>query len=420
MKDYRNLLKNNNFVSLWSSQMLSQMTINIMNFLLLLRLFQETGSTIATSLLWVAYALPAILVGPFAAASVDMVDRKKTLMITNLAQSLVIFVYALSHHESIFLLYGIAIIYSFFNQFYVPAEQASLPSVVSKPNLPLANGVFFATQQAAIVLGFGLAGVLSRTIGFDQSLFLSSILLFGAFLAVSMLPDMKSREIVPKSFEKAFEKFFERIVEGYQFLKDHYSILAPFLLLMGLQVAIAMLVVNVPLVATDLLGIRVDATGLLVVVPVGLGTLVGAFVIPRLLNAGRRKKGVIEGSLAALTAVVLMFAFVVPTISAFGLRIGVSGLLIAGAGLAFMGIMIPSQTFIQEKTPGGLRGRVFGNFWFLATIATVFPTIFSGAISELFGIRILLLILSAFAFVSMILFTRFGKKFLEKEQANKK
>ncbi len=418
MKDYRNLLKNNNFVSLWSSQMLSQMTINIMNFLLLLRLFQETGSTIATSLLWVAYALPAILVGPFAAASVDMVDRKKTLMITNLAQSLVIFVYALSHHESIFLLYGIAIIYSFFNQFYVPAEQASLPSVVSKPNLPLANGVFFATQQAAIVLGFGLAGVLSRTIGFDQSLFLSSILLFGAFLAVSMLPDMKSREIVPKSFEKAFEKFFERIVEGYQFLKDHYSILAPFLLLMGLQVAIAMLVVNVPLVATDLLGIRVDATGLLVVVPVGLGTLTGAFVIPRLLNAGRRKKGVIEGSLAALTAVVLMFAFVVPTISAFGLRIGVSGLLIAGAGLAFMGIMIPSQTFIQEKTPGGLRGRVFGNFWFLATIATVFPTIFSGSISELFGIRILLL--TAFAFVSMILFKRFGQKFLEKEHANDK
>ena len=60
MEDFKPLIKNTKFVHLWTSQILSQLTINIMNFLLLIRLFEHTGSTIATSLLWAAYALPAI------------------------------------------------------------------------------------------------------------------------------------------------------------------------------------------------------------------------------------------------------------------------------------------------------------------------------------------------------------------------
>jgi len=134
MNEFRPILKNSKFISLWTSQILSQVTINLMNFLLLLKLFEATRSTIATSLLWVAYALPAILIGPIAAASIDLVDKRKMLILTNLLQAVIIFIYALSQHESVFLLYGIAVIYSFLNQFYVPAEQASLPTLVKKIN----------------------------------------------------------------------------------------------------------------------------------------------------------------------------------------------------------------------------------------------------------------------------------------------
>ena len=112
LADFVPLVKNSNFRYLWTSQVFSQLTIHIMNFLLLIRLFNETGSTIATSFLWVAYALPAILIGPFAAASVDMFDRRKLLMLTNLFQSATIFFYALSHQTSLFLLYSVVVGYS--------------------------------------------------------------------------------------------------------------------------------------------------------------------------------------------------------------------------------------------------------------------------------------------------------------------
>ncbi|OGM20242.1 hypothetical protein A2771_01845 [Candidatus Woesebacteria bacterium RIFCSPHIGHO2_01_FULL_38_26b] len=60
-----------------------------------------------------------------------------------------------------------------------------------------------------------------------------------------------------------------------------------------------------------------------------------------------------------------------------------------------MGINIPAQTFLQEKTPGGYRGRVFGNFWFLTTIANIIPVIMSGLVSELFGARFLVFLIFA-------------------------
>lgn len=155
MGEFELVIKRPNFIYLWASQILSQLTVNIMNFLLLTRLFTVTGSTIATSLLWVAYALPAIFFGPIGAASVDLVSRRKMLMVTNLLQALTVGGYILFHQSSIFLLYFVVVLYSLFNQFYVPAESSSLPSVVPKNYLAYANSLFLITQQATLVVGFG-------------------------------------------------------------------------------------------------------------------------------------------------------------------------------------------------------------------------------------------------------------------------
>ena len=75
-KIFINKIMSRNFKLLFISQILSQVTVNMMNFLLLARLFEATGSSIATSLLWVSYALPTIFFGPIGAGIVDLVSRK--------------------------------------------------------------------------------------------------------------------------------------------------------------------------------------------------------------------------------------------------------------------------------------------------------------------------------------------------------
>lgn len=410
--EFKPLIRNSKFVLIWISQILSQLTIHIMNFLLLIRLFAVTGSAIATSLLWVAYALPAILIGPLAAATVDMVDRRKMLMVTNLLQSLTILGYAFLHETRFFLLYGVAFMYSLLNQFYVPAEAAAIPSVVPKKYLPLANGLFLLTQQGALVVGFGIAGTLSHLLGFSNALFLGAAFLFLAFISVSFLPELKVEETVPAKFEEAVVRFFTRITEGYHFIKEEKGILPPFLLLIGIQVSLAMMLVNVPVFATDLLEISANAVGTLIVVPTGLGAGLGALIIPKLLRRGLRKKRVIEYSLMPLSFLMLFLGFIVPEFGgSLKLLLGTVSLFLIG--LTFVGLLIPTQTYLQEATPGGLRGRVFGNFWFLVTIATIVPVIFSGTITELLGVRSLFLILGGLALTVLILSKRYGQRIIE-------
>jgi hypothetical protein len=70
---------------------------------------------------------------------------------------------------------------------------------------------------------------------------------------------------------------------------------------------------------------------------------------------------------------------------------------------------------LQEKIPGGLMGRVFGNYFFLAMIVTIFPVIFSGAITELFGIKLMIFMTGIIAITFSLVSKRYGQNFLEKE-----
>lgn len=409
--EFKPLIKNSKFIYIWVSQILSQLTINIMNFLLLLRLFAITGSAIAISLLWVAYALPAILIGPIAAASVDMVDRRKMLMITNFLQALTIFTYAFLHETRFFLLYGVAFLYSFLNQFYVPAEAASIPGVVPKKHLAYANGLFFITQQGVLVVGFGIAGALNQFLGFTNSLYLCALFLFLAFISVSFLPKFEALEGVPRNLEEAIVRFFTRISEGYHFIKGQRWILFPFLLLIALQISAAMVVVNIPVMAKELLKISANSVGTLLVVPAGLGAALGGFIVPKLLRGGLRKKSVIEYAFILLGFITLALGFIVPELGT--LRVAAGALSAFLIGLGIVGVVIPSQTFLQEATPGGMRGRVFGNFWFLVTVATILPVVFSATLIEILGVRSLFLILGALAFFGLVFSKRYGQKIIE-------
>jgi len=390
--DFKPILKNKNFRYLWISQVLSQVTINILNFVLIVKLLTETGSTIATSLLWVAYALPAILIGPIAAASVDVIDKKKVLVTTNLLQALSIFLFALLSKQSFFSLYALAFTYSFFNQFYVPAEQASLPGFVDKKNLPHANGVFFITQQASLIVGFGVAGALNHFMGFQNTLYLGSGLLFLAFLSVNLLPKMKAVVQISWSLDESIIEFFRKILEGYRYIKANRKVLLPLLILLGFSVTLAIIAVNVPVIATDILNISPNLAGVSVIVTAGIGAVAGSVIVPKLLKKKVRKKKIIERSLLIILISLFVLNFVtiiLPGVS----KIIVGSLSIMLAGFSFVGIIIPSQTFLQEHTSEDFRGRVFGNFWFLSNVATVLPMMFAGVLTQYLGIRTLLTII---------------------------
>lgn len=397
-KDLIFLLKKTKFPYLWSSQILSQVTINMMNFLLLIKLYETTNSTLAVSLLWVSYAMPAIIIGPIASAFVDISDRRLLLIITNFLQSMVILYYALFFRDNVFLVYGTAFFYSLLNQFYVPSESASISSLVSKDHLPRANGLFFITQQLSLVVGFGVASLFKQFFGFNTSLFICSILLFIAFICVIFLPKMKFNNIKHQSIEDSIVTFFRSIYSGYKYIKTSKNILITFLTLILIQVLFSIVVISVPTIAEKILKISAGLSGIYIVIPAGLGSMLGAIYIPLFLKNKWRKRKLIETSLMILSILMFLEVFLVFYLPPV-VNIIVSAVIIFFLGIFFTGIIIPSQTFLQEHTHDTYKGRIFGNMWFITTIATIIPVIFYGVITEIFGIKFVMLTISLICFL---------------------
>lgn len=412
MKELKSIFKKPGFMYLWGSQIFSQITIHILNFLLLAHLYEATNSSIATSILWVSFALPALLIGPVGAASVDLVSRRKTMMITNLLQAATVFAYIFINQGSIFIIYAIALIYSALNQFYGPAELATLPGTVGKKMLARANSLFFTTSQASLILGFGFAGILQKWIGFDGTLILSTVLLFLAFVSASFLTEAKPQKRLPVKFEKVLKTFFATIVEGYLFIKSNKAVLFPLLILLGIQAVLAILLVNLPVIASQILGISVSYSGVSLVVPAGAGALLGAAYIPNLIKKGWRKKKLIEIGLILTVFSFLTLALIVPILP-IAAKLTATSFLIIISGIAFVAIDIPTLTFLQESTPEWFRGRVFGNLWFLTSVISIIPVIFTGAISEVFGVKTLLTLMSIVIFMVFMYSKKQGRELIK-------
>ena len=106
-----------------------------------------------------------------------------------------------------------------------------------------------------------------------------------------------------------------------------------------------------------------------------------------------------------LVFVLFFLAIIFPEINNQTIRILIQVLSFGVLGYSFVGVVIPLQTLIQEESPVKLRGRVLGNLWFVTTLINIFPILFSGIISEVFGIRVLLTILF-FMFLAITIFIK--------------
>ena len=63
------------------------------------------------------------------------------------------------------------------------------------------------------------------------------------------------------------------------------------------------------------------------------------------------------------------------------------------AGLGFVSIMVPAQTFLQERAPVELRGRVFAVQLMLSNFASIVPLLLLGGLADVIGVdRTLMLI----------------------------
>lgn len=377
----------------------------MLNFSLIILVFRLTGSnTVAATFLLMAM-IPALFFGVFAGVVADRFDKRRILLLTDLGIGLVMLLFIPVQQAAVLIL-GVAFLLNIIFQFFIPAEAATLPTVVPKENLLAANAFFQFTPTAALIIGSSSAGPIVAHFGYNP------IFVFGAF---SMMATFLIRQVLPPlppEKEMAFDRQRERIIdlliltkkhtkEGLKFIFSNNRVWTAIFALSFTQGAASTLAALGPGFMEQILKIEATDSSLIILLPMGIGLLAGAVLTVKFGEKTQHRILASRGLLICGAAIVAMALtpivgkaisheeFLVTNLRPFSKAFTVSFwvsvfALIAGFGGAQ--VIIPAQTVLQSETPNYLRGRVFAVWAIFVAFGVSVPALVAGAIADIFGV----------------------------------
>ena len=154
---YRDLLRNRDFLRLWSGQMISAIGDWVIVAVLFAFVDQISGGkSYAISLMMLSKFLPAVLLGFLAGVIIDRLDRKRTLMLCDISRAALVLI--LPWANNLLAICILVFIIETFTIIYGPAKDASIPDLVEPDQLTNANSLNMLTLYASMAFGTAIAG----------------------------------------------------------------------------------------------------------------------------------------------------------------------------------------------------------------------------------------------------------------------
>jgi MFS family permease len=395
------VLKNRNFLALWSGQVFSQLADKVYLVLMIALIasrFQDTNQTISgwVSVLMIAFTIPAVLFGSVAGVFVDRWSKKAVLVSTNILRGILVLAVPTllwitqgwkSFYDlpvGFYVLLGITFLVSTLTQFFAPAEQAVIPLIVNSQNLLAANSLYTTTMMASLIIGFAvgepvlaLADTLVRQLvsGWD---FGKELVVGGFYVIAGLLLLLLKTGENRETPEGEPPHVWQDIREGLSYVRHHRRIrnaLIQLVILFSVFAAISVLAVRL---AETLPGLKASQFGFLLSAA-GVGMACGAAILgywnQRLSHAQLSLYGSVgmAGSLVGVGLFTHHLALTLLMTTFLG-------------GFAAM-VAIPMQTTIQAETPPEMRGKVFGLQNNAINIALSLPLALAGFAETLLGLR---------------------------------
>jgi MFS family permease len=414
------VLKNRNFVTLWSGQIFSQLADKVIIVLMIAIVesqFQSENQSISgwVSAIMIANTIPAVLFGSLAGVFVDRWHKKEVLVITNLLRGALVLVLpfllwltkgqVLANLPLGFeILLVIAFLVSTLGQFFAPAEQATISMIVEKPNLLSANSLYTTTMMGSLIVGYaigepllGLADQLGARIGLGvnigkELLVGASYILAGVLLIVMRTGETKQ---IPNGAEP---HILEDLRDGIRYLGENKLIKGALIQLVILQSVIASVTVISVRMAELLPEIKASQFGFLLAAG-GVGMGLGALILNYIGKKFTRAQLSLYGSIGVAFSLVGL---------SFSHNLWLSLICLVGMGLFTAGVVIPMQTTIQGETPEEMRGKVFGLQNNATNIALSLPLALTGLAETAVGVQAVLLCLAVITAISGVLTQRYN------------
>jgi MFS family permease len=412
------VLKNPNFLALWSGQVFCQLADKVYLVLMIALIntqFQSGDQTISgwVSALMMTFTIPAVLFGSVAGAFVDRWSKKAVLVGTNIWRGILVLAIPpllwLTHDwQSLYglpigfvIILAVTFLVSTLTQFFAPAEQAVIPLVVKPHNLLSANSLYTTTMMASVIVGFAVGEPLLAAadkiwvqIGGSGGLG-KEIIVGGSYgIAGIILLLLKTNEKprIPQETEEPH--ILADLRDGLKYLGQNKRIRNAIIQLIILFSVFAALTVLAVRLAEIIPNIKPEQFGFLLAAG-GVGIAIGATLLGQF---GQRF------SYTQLS----FFGCIGMAASLTGLSLFTEQLLIVLTCLTMLGVFgalvgIPMQTSIQTETPPEMRGKVFGLQNNVINIALSLPLALAGVAETFIGLQAEFLVLAAIVFSGCIL-----------------
>lgn len=436
---FASVIKNHGFRYLWINQILVQLAYNTLNFALIIWVFKLTNSNFAVASLMLAVYLPSALFGLLAGVFVDLVDKRKIIILIDGLLVLVFLAFIPVKHIFFLVLLNAFIVNSL-ALFFMPSESSSIPTLVPKKYLFVANSLFSLTLYGAFMAGFTLGGPVLNSFGINAIFLMGAVMMATSFFLAQKLPPIctKTDERLPKSkhslayFKKLLEMTFEEAGKTYRFIRGNLNVAVAISLMALVQGIIGVLAVLTPAYLERSLKIHATDASYFLMLPLGLGMVSGAYLLGRFFSKAPRRSLikpailfiglflVLIGLLPAIAQLLNLadlpsyitkprYFFRAPSIS-FWL-----GCISYCCGLCAVSIIVPCQTTLQEDTPEQIRGKIFATLSMIMTATAIVPVVIAGGFSDIFGVQPIIIALGTI--VGLIGFLAFKPNFFFQENS---
>ncbi|MEK4935189.1 MFS transporter [Bacillus sp. FSL M7-1345] len=340
------LLKNTNFLFLWAATLFSSFALAFFTFSQTWYIAKTLNLEASLGIVFVALSVPRLIFMIIGGALADKFPKKNIMFYSNIIRAILVATILTWFIVGDVTLYTFALFALFFglaDAFFWSADGSILPELVEKSRLTQANSLTQMTNQASVILGPVLGGILIKFTNYETIFSITILLLIIAAILVQ-----KIQFTIPEKNE-ADKGMFTSIKEGILYVKESpflstFLICSAFLnlfLIGPMQVGFPLFVKNV-LHGDSLQFSYLEAS-------VGGGMAIGA-VIVGLKNINRRR---------GLFCIIMMLLSGI-----FFLAINFSTVLwqalLAGMfyGITIAMAIVPLMAMIQSTVKEEMMGRV--------------------------------------------------------------
>lgn len=359
------------FYIIWLGQLISTLGSGLTGFALGVYVYQTTQSTTAFALSILAFTVPGVFFSPVAGALVDRFPRRWMMILSDTGtglSTLALLLLLMNGNLEIWHIYVVNFFNGLFNTFQWPAHSAATTMLVPQDQLGRAGGLVQIGEGLAQLASPAIAGIIFVTWGLGAIIlidFVTFAFAVGTLLVVSIPEPVRSTE------EQASRKSISKSIRfGFDYIRARRGL---FYLLMYFAVLNLLFNMIGPLWTPLLLNLGTPDTAGLVGSIVGVGMLVGTFVMSAWGGPKRRVFGVI-GSGMWMGAMLLIL----------GLPASIPVVAISGF---FAMLVLPimngsSQALWQSKTDPDVQGRVFSVRRMLAQFTVPIGILLSGPLVD--------------------------------------